>query len=310
MSADLLISIIEATLVAGTPLVLAALGELVSERSGVLNLSVEGMMAVGAIAAFATAHNGASPWLAVTVGAVAAGAMALAFGYLTLTLLANQVAAGLAFAIFGEGLSAFLGKPYEALPLDSVAPMHIPVLSDLPFIGPAFFNESGLVYLSWLLVAAVMWVLYRSKAGLVIRAIGESPYAATAVGYPVIPIRYAAVVFGGAMAGLGGAYLSIYYTPMWAQGMIAGRGWVALALVVFATWRPLRIIAGAYLFGGVLVVQLFLQSGDLPVDIPSQFFSMLPYLATIFVLVLISRNPRLILLNSPVSLGKIFRPDQ
>lgn len=310
MSTGLLISIIGATLLAGTPLVLAALGELVAERSGVLNLSVEGMMAVGALAAFATAHSGASPTVAVAAGAAAAGTMALAFGYLTLTLLANQVAAGLAFAIFGQGLTAFLGKPYEAMPLDSVPPMQIPLLSDLPFLGPALFNQSGMVYLSWILIAAVMWVLYRSKVGLIIRAIGESPHAATAVGYPVIPIRYAAVVFGGAMAGLGGAYLSIYYTPMWSQGMIAGRGWVALALVVFATWRPLRVIAGAYLFGGVLVTQLFSQSADLPINIPSQFFSMLPYLATIFVLVLISRNPKLILLNSPGSLGKVFRPDK
>lgn len=310
MTPDLISSIIAATLVAGTPLALAALGELVAERSGVLNLSVEGMMSVGAISAFIAALSGANPWLAVAAGAAAGCAMALAFGYLTLTLLANQVAAGLAFAIFGVGLSAFVGQPYQAIPLDSVAPMQIPVLSALPVVGPALFSQSGLVYLSWGLVAAVAWFLARSKAGLVVRAIGESPGAANAVGYRVIAVRYAAVAFGGAMAGLGGAYLSIYYTPMWAQGMVAGRGWVALALVVFATWRPLRGLMGAYLFGGVMVIQLFSQTGSLPIELPSQFFSMLPYLATIAVLVLISRNPGLILRNSPASLGKPYRAEQ
>jgi simple sugar transport system permease protein len=310
MDTSLIASVVAATLVAGTPLIIAAIGELVTERAGVLNLGAEGMMAVGAVAGFAAAHGGANPWLAAGIGMVAGAAMALLFGYLALTMQANQVASGLALAIFGVGLAAFFGKPFESAPLPAVPPLRLPGLADLPLIGPALFNQQALVYVSWLLVAATVWFLDRSRAGLVLRAVGESPSAAHAVGYPVILIRYAAVAFGGAMAGLGGAFLSVFYTPLWSEGMVAGRGWIALALVVFATWRPLRVMLGAYLFGGVLVSQLFVQGAGLRIEIPAQLLSALPYLATIGVLVLISRNPATIRLNSPASLGRAFRPDR
>ena len=310
MDTSLIASVIAATLVAGTPLIIVAVGELVTERAGVLNLGAEGMMAVGAVAGFAAAHAGANPWLAATMGMAAGAAMALLFGYLALTMQANQVASGLALAIFGVGLAAFFGKSYESAPLPAVTPLRIPGLADLPLIGPALFNQQALVYVSWMLVAGTAWFLDRSRAGLVLRAVGESPSAAHAVGYPVIAIRYAAVAFGGAMAGLGGAFLSVFYTPLWSEGMVAGRGWIALALVVFATWRPLRVMLGAYLFGGVMVSQLFVQGAGLRIEIPAQLLSALPYLATIGVLALISRNPATIRLNSPASLGRAFRPDR
>ncbi len=310
MDDSLIASIIAATLVAGTPLIIVAIGELITERSGVLNLGAEGMMSVGAVAAFAAAHAGTGPWVAALVGMAAGCVLALLFGYITLTMQANQVASGLALAIFGVGLAAFFGKPYESAPLPAVPPLRIPGLADIPLIGPAFFNQQALVYVSWALVAWCAWFLDRSRRGLVLRAVGESPSAAHAVGYPVIAIRYAAVAFGGAMAGLGGAFLSVFYTPLWSEGMVAGRGWIALALVVFATWRPLRVMVGAYLFGGVLVSQLFVQGSGLRIEIPSQWLSTLPYLATIVVLVLISRNTTTVRLNSPASLGQPFRPDR
>ena len=309
MDATLIASIIGATLVAGTPLIIVALGELVTERSGVLNLGAEGTMAMGALSAFIVNQAIGSAPLAVAAGMAAGVAMSLVFGYLTLTMLANQVASGLALSIFGIGLSAFIGKPYESAAMPMVAPIRIPVLADIPLVGPALFNQQSLVYVSWALVAAVAWFLYRSRAGLVLRAVGESPASAQAVGYAVFPIRYLAVAFGGAMAGVGGAFLSIYYTPLWSQGMVAGRGWIALALVVFATWRPIRVVLGAYLFGGVMISQLFVQGLGLKVEVPAQFLSALPYVATIAVLVLISRNAAAVRLHSPVSLGLPFRAD-
>lgn len=307
---SMIVAIVAGTLLAGTPLVLAAIGELVTERAGVLNLGVEGMMAVGAIAAFATVTNGYGIWTAVLFGMLVSAASALVFGYVTLTMLANQVASGLALAIFGVGLSAFWGKPYESTALETVEALRIPLLADIPVLGPILFNHHGLVYFSWALVAATAWFLDKSRWGLVVRAIGESPAAAHAVGYPVIPIRYLAVIFGGAMAGLAGAFLSVFYTPLWAEGMVAGRGWIALALVVFATWKPWRVMLGAYLFGGVLVAQLFVQGSGLKIEIPSQWLAALPYLATIIVLVMISRNPIVTRLNAPASLAQPFRPDR
>ncbi len=309
MEGNLFTAVLFATVVAGTPLILTALGLLVSERAGVLNLGAEGMMAVGAVAAFAATHHSGSPWLGVLAGLVAGAAMALVFGFLAITLQANQVASGLALAIFGVGLAAFIGKPYESLALPAVPPIRLPFIADIPLLGEALYNQQALVYGSWALFWAVLWFLYRSRAGLVLRAVGESPAAAHAIGHPVVRIRYLAVAFGGAMAGVGGAFLSVFYTPMWVEGMVAGRGWIALALVVFATWRPLRVMLGAYLFGGVMVSQLFVQGAGLQIDFPSQFLSSLPYLATIVVLVAISRNPATIRLNSPLSLGKPYRPD-
>jgi len=306
---SLITSILFATIVAGTPLIITALGELVVERSGVLNLGAEGIMAVGAVAGFAAAHQSGSPWLGALAGMAAGAAMSLLFAVLVLTLTANQVASGLALSIFGVGLSAFVGKPYESVALPAVPVLRIPLLADIPLIGGPLFAQQALVYFSWFLFAAIAWFLYRSRAGLVTRAVGESPSSAHAVGYRVIRIRYAATVFGGAMAGIGGAFLSVFYTPLWVEGMVAGRGWIALALVVFATWRPLRVLIGAYLFGGVMIAQLFVQGSGLQIDVPAQFLSSLPYLATIIVLVAISRNPNKIRLNSPISLGQPYRPD-
>lgn len=303
---EALVGIILATLGAGTPLVFAALGELITEKSGVLNLGVEGMMLVGAVCGFAVAANTGSLWLGVVTAMTAGAAMALLFGILTLTFQANQVAAGLALTIFGVGLSAYIGLEYTSVALTGLQAVHIPLLSSIPLLGPTIFSLDPLMYLSFALFAAISYFLYRSKAGLLLRAIGESPTSAHSIGYPVIQIRYLAVMFGGGMAGLGGAYLALVYTPLWVEGMTAGRGWISLALVVFATWRPARVIFGAYLFGGVTILQFHVQA--LGVDLPSQLLSSLPYIATIVVLVLISRDINTIRLNAPASIGKTFHP--
>ena len=310
MDASLLTSILFATIVAGTPLIIVALGQLVAEKSGVLNLGAEGMMAMGALAAFAVTLHSGSAWLGVLAGMAAGAAMSLLFAIVVLTLVGNQVASGLALSILGVGLAAFIGKPYESEVLPAVAAWRIPLLSDIPLIGEVLFSHQALVYFSWALFGAIAWFLYRSRPGLVLRAVGESPSAAHSIGYDAIRIRYLATLFGGAMAGIGGAFLSVCYTPLWVEGMVAGRGWIAIALVVFATWRPLRVLLGAYLFGGVMVAQLFVQGSGLDIEIPSQFLSALPYLATIVVLIVISRDPNTVRLNAPVSLGKPFRPEE
>ena len=302
---DLLLPLVIATIGAGTAIAFAALGELVTEKSGVLNLGVEGMMLVGAISAFAAASGSGSLWLGILAGVLAGMVLALLFAFLTLTLMANQVACGLALSIFGVGLSAYVGLGYVNVVLPTQAAWAVPGLSQLPVVGPMFFAHQPLVYLSWAMFGAVWWFLYRSRSGLKLRSVGESPSSAHALGLPVNRIRYLATLFGGAMAGLGGAFLAVMYTPMWVEGMTAGRGWIALSLVVFATWRPGRIMLGAYLFGGITVAQLFAQSRG--VAIPSQLLSMLPYLATVVVLVIISSNPLRIRLNTPASLGLSFR---
>lgn len=293
-----------ATLVGGTPLVYAALGELVTERSGVMNLGVEGVMACGAITAFVTAHATGNIWLGVGAGALTGLVMAAAFGVLAISLQANQVAVGLALAIFGAGLSSFLGKAYVGVALVTEPSALSVAAARIPLAGEVLGKTHPLVWLSWLVFAAVWAFLYRTKAGLVLRAVGESPASAFAIGYRVAGIRYAATLFGGVMAGIAGAYVSIIYTSLWTEGLIAGRGWIAVALVVFATWRPGRCLLGAYLFGGVTMAQLFAQGAGIPV--PAELMSALPYLATIIVLVLISRNAALIRLNVPASLGKPF----
>ena len=295
------------TLAAGTPLVFAALGELVTEKSGVLNLGVEGMMLVGAVVAFMVAATSKSPWLGVGAGMLAGAALSLIFAVVTLTLQANQVASGLALSLFGVGLSAFIGLDYVSIVIEPIKALSISGLSDLPLIGPLLFGHNPLVYLSLVLFVAIQWFLYRTRAGLVVRAVGESPQSAHAIGYPVVRIRYLAVMFGGACAGLGGAYLALAYNPSWTEGMTAGRGWIALALVVFATWRPWRVLAGAYLFGGVTLAQF--QAQAMGIEIPSQYLSMLPYVATIVVLAIISRDAAVIRLNAPASIGKPFHPD-
>ncbi|MCC6870309.1 MAG: ABC transporter permease [Burkholderiales bacterium] len=304
---DLAIQLVLLTLAAGTPLVYAALGELVAEKSGVLNLGVEGMMLVGAVVAFIVAAGTGMPWLGVAAGIVAGAALALVFAVVTLTLQANQVASGLALSLFGVGLSAFVGLDYVSVVIEPLPPLHVPGLSDLPAVGTLLFAWNPLVYLSLALFVAVQWFLFHTRAGLVVRAVGESPQSAHAIGHSVVRIRYLAVLFGGACAGLGGAYLSLVYNPSWAEGITAGRGWIALALVVFATWKPWRVLVGAYLFGGVTLAQF--QAQALGVEIPSQYLSMLPYLATIVVLALISRDVTAIRINAPASLGRPFHPD-
>ena len=291
---------------AATPLLFAALGELITERAGVLNLGVEGMMLIGAMSAFAATTLTGSALIGLLAAAIGGALTALIHAVLSLTLLANQVATGLALTIFGVGLSALLGETYVGIAVEPLSRLPIPLLADIPFIGPLLFNHNLLVYLSLIMVVLIHWFLFHSRAGLILRSVGESPESAHALGYPVIRIRYLAVLFGGLMAGLGGAYLSLVSTPMWAENMSAGRGWVALALVVFATWKPGRVLLGAYLFGGVTILQLHAQG--IGIAIPSQFLSMLPYLATILVLVLISRDPAKLRENSPAALGKIFRP--
>ena len=296
-----------AMVIAATPLIYAALGELVVERAGVLNLGVEGMMLMGALTAFAVGSLTGSLALAYAAAALAGVMMALLFGVLTLTLQANQVATGLALTLFGIGLSAFLGRDFAGMPLHGIEPLQIPVLSKLPVVGPLLLHYDLAVYGSLLLYAVIAFVLPRTRAGLLLRAVGESPEIAHALGHPVQAVRYLAVLFGGATSGIAGAYLSTALTPMWVESMSAGRGWIALALVVFATWKPLRVLLGAYLFGGVTVLQLHAQG--LGIHVPSELLSMLPYAATIVVLVLICRDPKTILLNQPASLGKPFHPD-
>ena len=304
---DITVAVLAATIVAATPLLFAALGELVTEKSGVLNLGVEGMMLVGAISGFATAIGTGSATLAILAAMLAAAGMAMLFAVLTLSLLANQVATGLALTIFGVGLSSLIGRGYVGTPLDRLPRLDLPFLSDLPVIGPLLFGHDALVYLSVALVAAIAWFLNRTRPGLILRAVGESHDAAHAIGYPVVAIRYAAIVFGGAMSGLAGAYLSLAYTPLWIENMTAGRGWIALALVVFSTWKPGRVLLGAYLFGGVTILQFHAQNLE-GFQVPSQILAMLPYLATIVVLVLISRDVSRIRLNAPACLGKVFHP--
>lgn len=307
MNIDLILHILVAAVAAGTPFVFAALGELITEKSGMLNLGVEGMMLVGAITGFIAMAKTGSLLLAVLCGMGAGAGMATIFALLTLTLMANQVASGLALTIFGVGLSAFLGLNYTSIALGGVPELHIPLLSNIPILGQLFFSYDILVYTSVALFVAISWFLYKTKAGLILRGIGEAPKSAHALGYNVIRIRYLAVLFGGALAGLGGVYLSVAYTPMWVEGMVAGRGWVSLALVVFATWRPARVILGAYLFGGITIAQFHVQGFG--IEIPPQLLSMLPYIATIIVLVFISRDQNTIRLNSPASLGITYHPD-
>jgi len=298
--------LIAATLNAGTVLAIAGLGLLINERAGIVNLGAEGMMLVAAVAGFATAVHTGNDWLAFGAGAVAGGLMAAAFGLLVIWMNTNQYASGLALSLFGSGFSAFVGIGYVQEKLGERHQFSIPGLADIPFIGPALFRQHPMVYIAVLLSFALGWFLYRSRAGLVLRAVGESPESAHALGYPVRRIRMAAVIVGGMLCGVAGSYISVVYTPLWVEGMVAGKGWIALALTTFATWRPARVLLGAYLFGGVTMLQFHLQGQG--IEIPSQFLSMLPYVATIVVLVLISRNAAWIRVNMPASLGKPFFP--
>ena len=295
-----------ATLNAGTVLAIAALGLLINEKAGIVNLGAEGMMLCAAIAGFAAVVHTGNDWAGFAAGMAAGALLAAVFGWLVIWLNTNQYATGLALSLFGVGFSAFAGISYVQAKLPELPRYTLPFLADLPLVGPALFRQHPMVYLTMVFVGALVWFLYRTRAGLVLRSVGESPQSAHALGYPVRRIRLAAVVAGGALCGLAGAYISTVYTPLWVEGMVAGRGWIALALTTFATWRPTRVLLGAYLFGGVTMLQFHLQASG--VEVASQWLSMLPYLATIVVLALISRNPEWIRVNMPASLGKPFYP--
>ncbi|PAT30657.1 ABC transporter permease [Vandammella animalimorsus] len=297
---------IASTLSTGTVLALAALGLLINEKVGIVNLGAEGMMLCAAIAAYATVVHSGSHSLGLLAGAGAGAALAAVLGLLVIFLHTNQYATGLALSLFGMGFSAYVGVGYVQASIPATPKLALPLLSDLPLIGPALLRHHALVYVAIALALALAWLYGRTRTGLVLRAIGESPESAHALGYKVRAIRLLCVALGGALCGLAGAYLSTAYTPLWAEGMVSGRGWIALALTAFATWRPLRILLGAYLFGSMTMLQLSLQAGG--IQVPSQLLSMLPYLASIAVLVLISRNPVWIRTNMPASLGKPFSP--
>ncbi len=304
---ELVEAIILAVLAASTPLLLAATGELITERAGVLNLGVEGMMIVGAACGFGGAWLSGSIIVGALCGIIAGTLLSLIFALMTLGLAVNQVATGLALTILGVGLSGLIAARFVGEKITPAPHLHIPGLTDIPLVGRILFGEDGFIYLSLALVVAVWWFLYKTRAGLILRAAGDNHVSAHALGYNVLRIRMYAVMFGGACAGLAGAYLPLAYTPFFIPGMTAGRGWIALALVVFASWRPGRLVIGAYLFGAVTILQLHAQGWG--VGVPSQFMSALPYLATVIVLVLISRA-RSGGSTAPAALGTVFVPDR
>lgn len=301
-------AILLTVMTAATPLLLAAMGELVTERSGVLNLGVEGMMIMGAVTGFGVALTTGSAMVGMIAAIVVGALFSLLFAFLTLTLATNQVATGLALTLLGLGLSGMIGEGFVGQAGVRLGVLSIPGLSDLPIVGRILFGQDPIFYISIALTVGVMWFLFRTRAGLTLRSVGDSHGSAHALGIKVIRIRYLAVMFGGACSGLAGAHLSLVYVPQWVENMTAGRGWIALALVVFASWRPLRVLAGAYLFGAVTIGQLHAQAIGL--GLPSQLLSSLPYLATVVVLVLISRNKRLTMVNTPACLGRPFVPDR
>lgn len=306
MDMDLVINILFATIRTGTPLVLIALGEMVCEKSGVLNLGQEGMVLMGAVVGFIAAVVTGHAGLGVIASMFAGMLMSMLFGFLAISLVSNQVATGLALTIFGTGLSAFLGASYVGMGIEGIAAWHVPLLSDIPVIGKIFFSHDPLVYLSWAIFGLVYWVFKRTRLGLTIRSVGENPEAANAIGMSVFKVRYGAVLFGGAMAGLAGGYLSLAYTPLWTEGMSAGRGWIALALVVFASWKADRILLGAYLFGAASIMHLVLQG--LGFEASPNLLAMLPYAATIIVLVILANDSIKARLSTPLALGQPYRP--
>lgn len=296
--------LVASLMVASTPILLAALGELVVEKAGVLNLGVEGMMITGAVCGFAVAVETGSPFLGFIAAAAAAAGLALIFGFLTQVLLANQVATGLALTLFGLGLSSLIGQGYLGIKPPATGRVELPGLADIPVLGPVLFRHDLIVYFSIALLLGIWAFLKFTRAGLILRAVGENHDAAHALGYKVVWIRIIAIAFGGAAAGLGGAYISLVRVPQWTEGMTAGAGWIALAIVVFASWRPWRVLLGAYLFGGVTVLQLNLQAAGLAV--PVEYLSMSPYLITILVLVVMSANRTRAALGAPAELGRAF----
>jgi simple sugar transport system permease protein len=305
MDAAMTISIAMTVIGAATPLLLAALGELVAEKSGVLNLGVEGMMLIGAVTGFAVTSMTGLSFLGLVAAALAAVAASMIFAFLTLTLAANQVATGLALTIFGVGLSSMIGENFVGTTIAPLGPVFPAALAGDPLLR-LVVGHSVLVYVSLAMTFAVAWFLTRSRGGLILRAVGENDHSAHSIGYSVVGVRYAAVAFGGAMAGLAGCYYSMVQTPMWAEELTAGRGWIALALVVFAAWRPWRLLAGSYLFGAVMTFELHAKAAGLNI-VPPEFLAALPYLATILVLALISAR-RSVGAVAPACLGKPFRP--
>lgn len=308
MSPDVIQAILVTIATAATPLLIAALGELVVERSGVLNLGVEGMMIIGAVTGFGAAQITGSPWAGVLVAIICGALFSVPFAVLTLSLATNQVATGLSLTLLGLGVAGMIGEQFVGLPGIRLEAIDIPVLSDLPLVGQLLFGQDPIFYLSIMLAIGVWWFIFRTRAGLTLRSVGDNHGSAHALGINVLKVRYLAVLFGGACAGLAGAHLSLVYIPQWVENMTAGRGWIALALVVFASWLPWRVMIGAYLFGAVTIAQFHAQAQG--VAIPSQFLSALPYLATIVVLVLISSNRRMTMRNTPASLGRPFVPDR
>lgn len=296
--------LLSGTLLAATPLLLAAIGELVVERAGVLNLSIEGMMALGAVIGFITVTATGSHGLGLLAGGLAGVGLSALFAAVVLLAMGNQVASGIAVGILGLGLSGLIGKPYEGSTVVPMARMPIPVLSDIPVLGPGLFNHSALVYLAPLLALALWWMLTRSRTGLVIRAVGESPESAHAIGYDVLATRLLAILAGGFMAGLAGAFISVVSATLWSDGLIAGRGWIVVALVVFATWRVGRLVIGAYLFGLATIAGLLAQSAGIAV--PSQLLTSIPYIVTIIAISILSRDGRKMRLNAPASLGQTY----
>ncbi|MCG8403013.1 MAG: ABC transporter permease [Firmicutes bacterium] len=302
MSQEFVIAVLATAITAGTPILYAALGEILAERSGILNLGVEGMMLVGAVSGFILALHTSSPWAGLLLAMLAGGTMAFIHAFLTITLKANQVVSGLALTLFGTGFSGYIGKSYVGIRLpESFQAFPIPVLSDIPFIGPVFFNHDPLVYLSYLTVPALWFLVFRTRAGLHLRAVGENPAAADSAGINVFLTRYLYVIMGGMLAGIGGAYLSLHYVPSWVENMTAGRGWIAVALVIFATWNPANALWGAYLFGGLDAIGFRLQT--LNVTVSPYFLKMLPYLFTVLVLILVTRRNMLSRIGSPRALG-------
>ena len=302
MNLDIVVATLSATIKAGTPLLLVTLGEILAERAGVLNLGLEGMMLVGALSGFIVCHLTANPWLGLLIALISGAVISLIHAFLTTTLRANQVVSGLAVTLFGTGLSGFLGKMVIGVPIENYFhPFSFPGLGAIPIIGPIFFQQDILVYISYLLVPIIAFWIYRTRPGLHMRAVGENPTAADALGVNVYGIRYLYTIIGGMLAGIGGAYLSLSYTPVWIENMTAGRGWIAIALVIFATWDPLRALLGSYLFGLVDAVQFRLQA--VGVAVPSFFLNMTPYLATIIVLIFATRETARRRIGAPAALG-------
>tara|TARA_Y100000590_G_scaffold467050_1_gene644478 strand:+ start:3640 stop:4560 length:921 start_codon:yes stop_codon:yes gene_type:complete len=304
---ELYVSIFQGIIIASTPLVFAAIGELVSEKSGVLNLGVEGMMIIGAVISFIVTHETGSHFLGLIAAIFCSSMIALIFGILTQYLLSNQVASGLALTLFGLGLASLIGQNYSGISLKQFPTMDIPYLSDFPIIGQMLFSFDYLVYLSIILVLVTYYFLNKTKKGLILIAVGDNHESAHSLGYSVKKIRLLSILYGGACAGVGGAYLSLVQTPMWVENMTAGRGWIALAIVVFAVWRPLWVFVGAYIFGGITIIQLHIQA--IGVNIEAQYMSMLPYIVTILVLVFISMNKNRLAVNAPNCLNRLFSSD-